>query len=93
MRRDIRPQLWTIVFCTATLVALIAANCLRVVGLQGPTVSAFCLASSAILGVMLYLEPIVEKRRRLKLARQTAQIVRKDGRRDDNDPGNDPGQA
>ena len=90
MRRDIRPQLWTILFCTAAFVAMIAADCLRVVGLRGGSVAAFCVVSAAILGSLLYLEPIVEKRRRLKLARQEAQVVRKDGRRDDEDGGNDP---
>ena len=90
MRPDIRPQLWTILYCTAAFVAMIAADCLRVVGLRGAPVAAFCVVSAAILGSLLYLEPIVEKRRRLKLARQDAQTVRKDGRRDDEDSGNDP---
>ena len=90
MRRDIRPQLWTILFCTAAFVAMIAADCLRVVGLRGGPVAAFCVVGAAILGSLLYLEPIVEKRRRLKLARQEAQTVRKDLRRDDEDGGNDP---
>ncbi len=92
MRRDNRSQLWTILFCTAALVAMIAADCLRVVGLRGEPVAAFCVVSAAILGSLLYLEPIVEKRRRLKLARQNAQIVRKDGRRHDEDGGRDTEQ-
>ena len=92
MRRDLKPQLWTIVFCTAALVAMIAADCLRVIGLQGLRVSTFCLASSAILGLMLILEPIVEERWRLKPARQTSQPIRKDGDRDNKDGGGDPEQ-
>jgi hypothetical protein len=92
MQRDLRPQLRTIGICTAVLVAMIAADCLRVVGLQGVPVAAFCLASSAILGLMLALEPIVDKRRRLKLARQIAQAARKDGRRLDGEDGSDAEQ-
>ena len=71
---------------------MIAADCLRVVGLQGLRVSAFCLASSAILGLMLALEPTVAKRWRLKLARQAAQVVRKEGRPDDTETGGDAEQ-
>jgi hypothetical protein len=85
MQRDLRPQLRTIAICTATLVAMIATDWLRVVGLQGVPVAAFCLGSSAVLGLMLILEPIVEERRRLRLARQTAQTLRQDGRRHDDD--------
>jgi hypothetical protein len=87
MRRDLRPQLWTIVCCTAALVAMIAADCLRVVGLQGLRVSVFCLAGSAILGMMLILEPIVDKRWRIKPARQTTQTLRKDSGRGDRHDG------
>jgi hypothetical protein len=90
MRQDMRPQLWTILFCTAAFVAMLVADCLRVVGLRGEPVATFCVVSAAILGSLLYLEPIVEKRRALKLARQKAQMMRKDGRRDDEASGNDP---
>jgi hypothetical protein len=71
------------------LVAMIAADWLRVVGLHGVAVTAFCLATAAILGLMLMIEPIVEKRR---LARQTAQTARKDSRRDDREAGRDTEQ-
>ena len=70
--------------------AMVAAGCLRVIGLRGGPVAAFCVVSAALLGSLLYLEPIVEKRRRLKLARQNAQIVQKDGRPNNEDSGNDP---
>jgi hypothetical protein len=89
MQRDLRPQLRTIAICTALLVAMIAVDWLRVVGLQGVPVATFCLASSAVLGLLLILEPIVEKRRRLRLARQAAQPGRQDGRRHDDDKARD----
>jgi hypothetical protein len=72
---------------------MIAADWLRVVGLQGLRVSVFCLMGSAALGTMLVLEPIVEKRWRIKPARQTARTIRKDKGRDDKDGGGDREQG
>jgi len=92
MQQRLRPQLRTVALCTAVLVAMIATDGLRVVGLHGLTVAAFCLVSSAILGLMLHLEPIVEKRWRLKPARQTTPRAQKGGQRDDRETGSDPKQ-
>lgn len=85
MPRDLKPQLWTLLLGTAMLVAVTAADCLRAIGLRGGSVAAFCVASSAVLGLLLWLEPIVDRRRRLRLARQVAQVTRKDASQPDKD--------
>jgi hypothetical protein len=72
---------------------MIAADWLRVVGLQSLRVSVFCLMGSATLGMMLVLEPIVEKRWRIKPARQTTRTIREEQGRDDKDDGGDREQG
>ena len=70
MHQDLQRQFWTVMVCTAALFAVTAADVLRSVQLYGPRVAAFCGGLAAILGFTLYLETIVEQRRRKKVARR-----------------------